>query len=87
MVANAYFSAQASIVFMPLLLVKLNIEWISTLSMLIMVLYYTYAIRKLFKQGWLAAFFKVVLIYFLSIFLFALLASILVLPIFFWQKQ
>ncbi|MDX2070976.1 MAG: DUF3667 domain-containing protein [Haliscomenobacter sp.] len=87
LVANAYFSAQASIVFIPVLLFNLNIELISTLSMLIMILYYTYAIRMLFKQGWLATFFKVILIYLLSMFLFAIVASIVLIPYIFWQKQ
>ena len=86
LVANAYFSAQASIVFLPILLFSLNLELIFTLSTLIMVLYYTYAIRKLFKQSWLVAFFKVVLIYFLSILLFSVVASIAIVPYIFWQK-
>lgn len=87
LVANAYFSAQASIVFMPILLFNLNLELIFSLSTLIMVLYYTYAIRMLFKQSWLAAFFKVVLIYFLSILLFSIVASIALVPFVFWQKH
>ena len=87
LVANAYFSAQASIVFMPILLFNLNMDLITTLSMLIMVLYYTYAIRKLFKQGWIAAFFKVVLIYLVSILLFSLVASIVLVPYVFLQKH
>jgi len=87
LVANAYFSAQASIVFMPILLFNLNLELIFSLSTLIMVLYYTYAIRMLFKQSWLAAFFKVVLIYFLSILLFSIVASIALVPFVFLQKH
>ena len=87
LVANAYFSAQASIVFMPILLLRLNMDLIFTLSTLIMVLYYTYAIRMLFKQGWLAALFKVVLIYFLSIFLFSIVFSIAFVPFVFLQKS
>jgi Protein of unknown function (DUF3667) len=86
LVANAYFSAQASIVFMPLLLFNLNMDLITTLSMLSMTLYYTYSIRKLFKQSWLASFFKVVMIYLLSIFLFGLMAAIVLVPIVFLQK-
>lgn len=87
LVANAYFNAQASIVFMPVLFLNLNMDWITMLSMLIMVLYYTYAIHKLFKQGWIAAFFKVVLIYFVSILLFSLVVSIALVPFVFLQKQ
>lgn len=87
LVANAYFSAQASIVFMPILLFNLNMDLITTLSMLIMVLYYTYAVRKLFKQSWLAALFKVILIYFVSIFLFSIVVSIVLVPYVFWLKQ
>lgn len=87
LVTNAYFSAQASIVFIPILLFNLNIELISTLSMLVMVLYYTYAFRMLFKQGWLVSIFKVVLIYVLSMLLFSVLASIVLIPYIFWQKQ
>lgn len=87
LVANAYFSAQASIVFIPILLLSLNLELIFTLSTLVMVLYYTYAIHKLFKQSWFAAFFKVVLIYFVSILLFSLVASIVLVPFVFLQKQ
>lgn len=86
LVANAYFSAQASIVFMPILLLNLSTDLIFTLSTLIMVLYYTYAIRKLFKQNWFAAFFKVVLIYFVSILLFSIVASIALVPFVFLQK-
>ena len=80
LVANAYFSAQASIVFMPILLFNLSMDLITTLSMLIMVVYYTYAIHKLFKQGWLAAFFKVFLIYCLTTLLFSVAAAISFLP-------
>lgn len=85
--ANAYFSAQASIVFIPILLFSLNLELILTLSTLIMVLYYTYAIRVLFKQNWFVSFFKVVLIYFVSILLFSIVASIAIVPYVFWQKH
>lgn len=86
LVANAYFSAQASIVFMPLLLFNLNMDLITMLSMLSMTLYFTYASHKLFKQGWLASFFKVVMIYLLSIFLFGLMAAIVLVPIVFLRK-
>ncbi|WP_353484948.1 DUF3667 domain-containing protein [Haliscomenobacter sp.] len=87
LVANAYFSAQASIVFMPILLFSLNLELIFTLSTLIMVMYYTYAIRVLFKQNWFVSFFKVVLIYFVSILLFSIVASIAIVPYVFLQKH
>lgn len=87
LVANAYFSAQASIVFMPVLFLGLNMDLITTLSMLIMVLYYTYAIHELFKQSWFAAFVKVVLIYLLSLFLFSIVASIILVPFVFLQKS
>lgn len=87
LVANAYFSAQASIVFIPVLFLSLNMDLITTLSMLIMVLYYTYAIHNLFKQGWLAAFFKVVLIYLVSMLLFSIVASMILVPFVFLQKH
>lgn len=87
LVANAYFSAQASIVFMPIFLFKLSTDLSSTLSILIMILYYAYAIRSLFNQGWLAACFKTIIIYLLSMLLFVVLFSMVALPIVFLMKQ
>lgn len=87
LVANSYFSAQASIVFMPIFLFQLDVELSSSLSILIMVLYYTYAIRSLFNQGWFAALFKTVLIYLLSMLLFVVLFSMVAVPIVFLMKQ
>lgn len=69
------------------LLFNLNLELIFTLSTLIMVMYYTYAIRMLFKQNWFISFFKVVVVYFVSILLFSIVASIALVPFVFWQKQ
>lgn len=87
LVANAYFSAQASIVFMPIFLFKLSTDLSSTLSILIMILYYAYAIRSLFNQSWLAAFLKTVVIYLLSMLLFVILFSMVAVPIVFLMKQ
>lgn len=87
LVANAYFSAQASIVFMPVFLFRLNIELSSSLSILIMILYYTFTIRSLFNQSWLAAFLKTIVIYLLSMLLFVVLFSMVAVPLVFLTRH
>lgn len=85
LVANAYFNTQATLMMAPFLLVvaltSVKMSSVMWISMLASVAYYTLALRSMFDQKWLPAFFKSVLVYVLGTVLYILIMMLVAFPI------
>lgn len=85
LVANAYFYTHAMLAMLPFVLLialtSISMSSMMWLSMLASVLYYTVALRSMFDQRWLPAFFKSVLVYVLGTILYTLTMMVIMAPI------
>ena len=89
LVTNAYFNTQATLMMIPFLLLvalfSVKMSSIMWVSMLASVAYYTVALRSMFDQRWLPAFFKSALVYMLGTILYTLIMMVLAIPIVFYM--
>jgi len=85
LVTNAYFNTQATLMMTPFLLLvalfSVKMSSIMWVSMLASVAYYTVALRSMFAQRWLPAFFKSVLVYVFGTILYTLIMMVIAIPV------